>query len=62
MREIGTLICWATLISNRGVWDRLEIRKDFDELYGEFGRLYEVNVDKRGNGNVKWKKEANYNK
>lgn len=39
----------------RGVLDRLEIKKDFDELYGEFGMLYEVCVDKRGHGNAKWK-------
>ena len=41
----------------RGVLDRLEIKKDFDELYSEFGKLHEVCVDKRGHGNAKWEKQ-----
>ncbi len=41
----------------RGVLYRLEIRKDYDELYGEFRKLYEVSVDKRGYGNAKWEKQ-----
>lgn len=32
----------------KGVLDRLEIKKDFDELYGEFGKLYEASVVEKG--------------
>jgi hypothetical protein len=41
----------------RSVLYRLEIRKDFNELFGEFRKLYEVSVDKRGHGNAKWEKQ-----
>jgi len=41
--------------------DRLEIRKNFDELYGEFGRLYEMSVDKR-EWQCKMEKKVNYSK
>ncbi len=36
--------------------DGLEIRKDFDELYGEFGKLYEASMDK-GYSNAKWEEQ-----
>lgn len=41
----------------RSVLYRPEIRKDFDELFGEFRKLYVVSVGKRGHGNAKWEKQ-----
>ncbi len=41
----------------RGVLDRLEIKKDFNELYDEFGKMYEASVGKIEHGNAKWGKQ-----
>lgn len=38
--------------------DRLEIKKDFDELYDEFGRMYETSMVEKGHERKKgdkWK-------
>lgn len=42
----------------KGVLDRLEIKKDFDGLYGEFGKLYEASVGKIEHGNAKWQNRS----
>ena len=37
----------------RGVLDRLEIKKDFNELYDEFGKMYEASVVEKGHERIK---------
>lgn len=41
----------------RGVLDMLGIKKDFEEVYDEFGKVYEASVGKIEHDNTKWGKQ-----